>query len=314
VTTAADWFRTPLQYLRGVGPRRAADLERVGLAVAEDLLLRFPLRYEDRADVVGIGRLRPGTTATIMGEVVSSGVRQTRRPGFRLFELIVRDATGNVRAVFPNQAFLRDVFHPGQQVVLYGAVEFRQGLQLSNPEYEILQAEGDDVDETIHAGRIVPIYEKVGSVTPRMQRVLVHRLLAELPDAPFDPLPVGVRQAGHWMDRGPALLQMHFPPAGTNVGELNSFRTPAQQRLIFEEFFLFQSGLLLRARRRASAGKTPCPRPPGRSCCRACTSRRRRKSPGPAGCSSPRCRSGAGPYSSAWNRSSARSGGRGFSL
>ena len=171
---------TPLQYLRGVGPRRAADLEHVGLVTVEDLLLRFPLRYEDRAHVVAVGKLRPGETATVIGEVVTSGVRPTRRPGFRLFELVVKDSTGHVRAVFPNQSFLRDVFHQGQQVVLFGPVEFRGGLQLSNPDYEILRGEGDDTDETVHAGRIVPVYEKAGSMTSRLQRSLVHLSLIHI--------------------------------------------------------------------------------------------------------------------------------------
>ena len=127
---------TPLQYVKGVGPRRAADLAHVGLETVEDLLLRFPLRYENRADLVTVSALRPGRTATIAGEVLSSGVRPTRRPGFRIFELIVRDATGPVRAAFLNQPYLRDVFHPGQQVVLFGTVDLRGhgGLQFTNPE------------------------------------------------------------------------------------------------------------------------------------------------------------------------------------
>jgi ATP-dependent DNA helicase RecG len=258
VIESADWLQTPLQFFRGVGPRRAADLARVGLTTAEDLLLRFPMRYENRAEVVPISRLRPGTTVTVIGEVVTFGVRQTRRPGFRLFELAVKDGAGVVRAVFPNQAFLKDVFHPGQQVVLYGAVEFRNGLQISNPEYEILQADADDADDTVHAGRIVPIYEKAGSVTPRMQRVLVHRLLGELPETTSEPLPPALRRNGEWPDRRQSLIDAHFPPAGTDVEALNAFRTPAQRRLIFEEFFLFQAGLLVRARRRAEGVK---PRP-----------------------------------------------------
>lgn len=127
---------TALRYLRGVGPRRAADLARAGLLTVEDLLLRFPLRYENRADLLPMSALRPGQVATVVGEVLSTGLRSTRRPGFRLFELIARDATGTVRAVFPNQAFLRDVFHPHQQVVLFGTVEFRGtgGLQFTNPD------------------------------------------------------------------------------------------------------------------------------------------------------------------------------------
>src|SRR6185503_7838225 len=110
--------------------------------------------------------LRPGQMATVIGDVVTSGIRTTRRPGFRLFELIVKDATGPARAVFPNQSFLRDIFQPGARVVLYGALEFRgsSGLQFTNPEYEVLHdaAETEDRDESIHAGRIVPIYEKAG--------------------------------------------------------------------------------------------------------------------------------------------------------
>jgi ATP-dependent DNA helicase RecG len=242
-----------------VGPKRAADLARVGLSTAEDLLLRFPLRYEDRADVVPVSRLRPGQTATVMGEVVTSGIRGTRRPGFRLFELVVRDATGHVRAVFPNQAFLQDVFHPRQHVVLYGPVEFRQGLQISNPEYELLQADGEEGEETIHAGRIVPIYEKAGSVTPRMQRVLVHRLLADLPAEVPDPLPPSVRAARDWPSRRDALLAAHFPPAEADVEVLNAYRSPAQQRLIFAEFFLFQAGLIVRKRGRAADRKARAP-------------------------------------------------------
>ncbi|MEZ5317103.1 MAG: ATP-dependent DNA helicase RecG [Vicinamibacterales bacterium] len=252
---SADLLTTPLQFVRGVGPRRAADLERVGLSIVEDLLLRFPLRYEDRAALVPIGRLRPGMTATVAGEVLSSGVRPTRRPGFRLFELVVRDTTGPIRAVFPNQAFLRDVFHAGQLVVLYGPVEFRAGLQLTNPEYEIVRGDADEDDATVHTGRIVPIYEKAGSVTPRMQRTLVHRLLQELPAEVADPLPPEVRDARALPPRRQAIIDAHFPPPGTDLEALNAARTPAQQRLVYEEFFLFQAGLALRRRKQAAERK-----------------------------------------------------------
>jgi ATP-dependent DNA helicase RecG len=253
----ADLLSTPLQFIKGVGPRRAADLERVGLGTVEDLLLRFPLRYEDRARLVTIAALRPGQVATIVGDVVSSGLRSTRRPGFRLFELIVKDPSGLVRAVFPNQTFLRDVFHPGQQVVLFGPVEFRGsgGLQFTNPEYEIIRGESDEDDETVHTGRIVPIYEKAGSMTPRMQRTLVHRLLGELPAEIPDPVPAAIRSARQLPDRRAAFVQTHFPPSDADVAMWNACQAPAQRRLIFEEFFLFQAGLVLRKRQHATARK-----------------------------------------------------------
>jgi ATP-dependent DNA helicase RecG len=254
---ASDPLATPLQFVRGVGPRRAAGLARVGLTTVEDFLLRFPRRYEDRARLASIATLRPAQTATIVGDVLSSGIRPTRRPGFRLFEVIVRDPSGHVRAVFPNQAFLRDVFHPGQRVVMYGALEYRSGtgLQFTNPEYELLSDDAEDVDDTTHTGRIVPIYEKAGSVTPRMQRTLMRRLLADLPPEVFDPLPEAVRRERQWMDRRTALVDAHFPPPGTDMAALNAFRTPAQQRLVFEEFFLFQAGLVIRRRQHASVQK-----------------------------------------------------------
>jgi ATP-dependent DNA helicase RecG len=256
----SDWLTTPLQYIKGVGPRRAADLARVGLHTVEDLFLRFPLRYEDRAALVAVKDLRPGGVATVMGAVLSSGIRPTRRPGFRIFELILKDASGPVRAAFPNQAFLKDVFHPGQQVVLFGQVEFRGsgGLQFTNPEYEIIRGDTDDTDATVHTGRIVPIYEKAGGVTPRMQRTLVHRLIAELPATLPDPVPEEIRSRRGLPERARAFAEAHFPPAGVDLGALNAFRSPAQTRLIFEEFFLFQAGLIQRKKSR-SADRKPRP-------------------------------------------------------
>ena len=85
---AIDTLQSSLQYLKGVGPRRAADLERVGLHTVEDLLYRFPIRYEDRGTFQTIAQLRPGVTASVLGEVVGSGIRPTRRPRFKIFELV----------------------------------------------------------------------------------------------------------------------------------------------------------------------------------------------------------------------------------
>jgi ATP-dependent DNA helicase RecG len=255
---SADLLATPLQFLKGVGPRRAADFQRIGLFTVEDLLLRLPFRYEDRAQVVPIAGLRPNQQVTVIGEVVSFGVRPTRRPGFRLFELVIRDRTGPIRAVFPNQAFLRDVFQPGQPVVLYGPVEFRQGLQITNPDYELLRDEQDESDATVHTGRIVPIYEKVGTITPRIQRTLLHRVLSELPADVPDPLPMSVRQSAGLISRREALVAAHFPPPGTAMADLEACATAAHARLIFEEFFLFQAGVLLR-RTRERAERKPRP-------------------------------------------------------
>ncbi len=189
----SDVLSTPLQFLKGVGPRRAADLARVGLHTIEDLLYRFPLRYEDRSRLQSIAsapsrhqgvRHRPHR--------LTAGLRTTRRPGFKIFEAIVSDESGSIRATWLNQPYLRDVFKAGQHVILFGAAEMRGhgGLQLTNPHHEILD---DEEGETIHTGRIVPVYEKAGTVTPKIQRRFVHDALQRLPPDMPDPLPEALR-------------------------------------------------------------------------------------------------------------------------
>ena len=249
---------TPLQFLKGVGPRRAADLQRVGLATIEDFLYRFPIRYEDRGTFQTIATLRPGMAASVAGEVIGCGIRPTRRPRFKIFEMLVRDATGSLRAIWFNQPFLNDVFRPHQKVILFGKLELTpHGLQMQNPQYEIVQDE-EAPDETVHTGRIVPVYEKTGQLTAKMQRALVHSALEQLPAEITDPLPATVRSRQQLVDRRVALHDVHFPPEGTAAEELNRFRSPAQRRMIFEEFFLFQLGLVLR-KRRAEADRKPRP-------------------------------------------------------
>jgi ATP-dependent DNA helicase RecG len=250
--TAEDVLATPLQYLKGVGPRRAADFERAGLLTVEDLLYRFPIRYEDRSRLQPIASLRPGQPASVSGRIMVCGLRSTRRPGFKIYEAAVDDGSKSIRAVWLNQPFLRDVFVRGQQVVLFGPVEMygSGGLQILNPQFEILD---DDDVELVHTGRIVPVYEKTGSVTTKMQRRLVLDVLQRLPPDLADPLPDSVRARLQMPTRTAALHAAHFPPADVSVDALNRFATPAQQRLIFEEAFLFQLGVL--ARKRAAAAE-----------------------------------------------------------
>ena len=151
-----------------------------------------------------------------------------------------------------NQSFLKDILRRDVHVVLFGTVEARAGLQIINPDYEVIDGDIDTTEQedaqTIHTGRIVPVYEKAGAMTPKMQRRLVFDVLSHLPDSLPDPFPDEVRRRMTLPDRRAALMGTHFPPADTPPDQLNAFRTPAQVRLIFEEFFLFQLGLMLRKR------------------------------------------------------------------
>ena len=200
---ADDVLQMPLQYLKGVGPRKAADLKKAGLNTVEDLLFRFPRRYEDRSRLQTIISLKPGQTAAISGEVLNAGLAHTRRPGFRLFSALIQDASGQIQAVWPNQAFLKDVIRPHQRIVLFGKVEIwgSRGLQITDPEFEIIKDERRARSrrlreaDTLHTGRIVPVYERTGSVTTNMQRRFVWQALEQLPPEPFDPVPADILAA-----------------------------------------------------------------------------------------------------------------------
>jgi ATP-dependent DNA helicase RecG len=242
----APLLDTPLRALNGVGPRREQALRKVGLHTVEDLLLRLPYRYEDRARFQPVAGVQEGERITVAGELLNCRLRWTGRRGFKIFEAVVRDESGCLLAVWPNQPYRQNTLHAHQRVVLHGPVSrFRGVLQLQNPDVEIVDE--DDADP-VHMGRIVPVYEKTGPLTPRMQRTLVHEVLQRLPDDVEDLLPAEVRERLRLPGRRAALVEAHLPPPGAALEALAAFRTPAQLRLIFEEFFLFQFGVHLRKR------------------------------------------------------------------
>ena len=253
----SDILETPLQFLKGVGPRRAVDLAAGEIHVLEDLLLRLPIRYEDRARFQPIAGVQPGESVSVAGTVLSQGGRRTRRRGLYVLEVLLGDSTGQIRIVFFNQPFLKDAFAVSQHVIVHGMIEHRTpgGLQFTNPQYEFVD---DDVpeDELVHTGRIVPIYERIGAVTPKMLRRIIHSALAGLPDEIDDPLPDRLRRDLGLPGRAQAMRAAHFPARDESLESLNRFRTPALHRLIFEEFFVFQLGLALR-RRDADATHKP---------------------------------------------------------
>ena len=245
-------------YLKGVGPARAAMLAAKGLKVAEDLLTYAPFRYEDRSNVKALRDLAPGEMATVLAEVRSTKVSGFRRRNLGLFEATFTDASrGVLAAKWFHGAYLADVLAPGQKVALYGKVEFDNysgNLAMMHPEYEIL-AEDEDGDASLHTGRIVPVYEAAGKVTTRALRTLVHRILESVAPLEEDPMPEHIRARLKLPERWRAIRDLHFPPAESDLRVLNSFRSPSQYRLIFEEFFWLECGLeLKRAKARLQPG------------------------------------------------------------
>ena len=240
------FFDRPLRTVKGVGPQRERALAGAGLKTVGDLLARLPFRYEDRTVFRPIADLGEGEQATVSGELINCRLRWTGRRGFKIFEAAVRDESGCLLAVWPNQAFRQNTLRSHQRVILHGPVtRYRNVLQMNSPDVEIVD---DSEARPLHTQRIAPVYERIGPVTGRMQRTMVHGAVESMPADVEDLLPRVLRDRLGLPDRRHALCEAHFPPAGTDASRLAACRTPAQFRLIFEEFFLFQCGLVAHRR------------------------------------------------------------------
>ncbi len=234
-------------YLKGVGPQRAALLAERGILTVEDLLGYLPFRYEDRIRFASIREVQPGGTYTLQAEVVSGGVARFARGRSAVYHLMVRDPTGVLHCKFFHGGYLEGRFKAGQRVVLYGKAEmdpYRPArLEMINPQWELLGSEAADSTEV---GRMVPIYEAIGSLSSRALRRIIYSALGTLDARVPDPLPASLLARYRFPSRRDALTYAHFPPPTESAEALNAFRSPAHQRLIFEEFFFYQLGLALR--------------------------------------------------------------------
>jgi ATP-dependent DNA helicase RecG len=244
---------TPVQFVKGIGPRIAEILAAKGIATADDLLHYLPFRYEDRVNPRGIAELRAGEMATVIAEVRTSGLFRTRR--MPIFQMTAGQGRARLKCIWFNGAYLKDKFQPGQMLALYGRVEENRGeMQLVQPQFEILaEADGhaeQKAAESLEIGRIVPIYESAGQgkLTTRWFRRIIHSALENLtPEVP-ESIPAAVRKRMNLVASREALWKVHWPDAGESLSDLQSSRTPAHIRLIFEELFFIELGLELKRR------------------------------------------------------------------
>src|ERR1700734_892130 len=251
---------TSVKYVKGVGPKLAELLAAKGIQTVDDLLHYLPFRYEDRLNPRGISELRAGEMATVIAEVRTSGLFRTRR--MPIFQMTAGQGRTRLKCIWFNATYLKDKFKAGQIVALYGKVEqdYRGGeLQLTQPQFEIIGEAAEDgsadsaeqkLAASLEIGRIVPIYEATGQgrLSSRWFRRVIHTALENLaPDLP-EPIPAVVRRHLSLISPREALQKVHLPEPGESIDYLQSSRTPAHLRLIFEELFFVELGLELKRR------------------------------------------------------------------
>ena len=224
---------SPLQYVKGVGPRKAEILEKYGLVQVRDLLFYFPRQYLDRTNVTTINQLNINHPATIIGVVKAHGLLYGKR---RRYEVILEDDTGAIAILFfQGVNYWQKTFKKGQIFAATGTVKWYQGYQMVHPELERLE---DDSDKMIHAGRIIPVYpqtaelNKVG-LNSRGMRKISSFIFDNLKEEIQDYLPNKESKELELLDLNRAITKIHYPD---NRDEVELCR----RRLAFDELLGFQ--------------------------------------------------------------------------
>jgi ATP-dependent DNA helicase RecG len=236
--TGALRLDTPVKFLKGIGERRAEQLERLGIRTARDLLWHLPHRYIDASTVTPLVRAEVGQEVACVGRVVAKGVVPTRR-GLRIFHAVLRDDSGVLECVWPGQAFLDRSIAVGQTLLVSGPVRFYHGRQMAPREFVIL-ADADADAEPLAGGKVLPVYPATEGLSHKVIRGLVERHLDALIALSDDVLPDPIRRSLELPSLPEALRAVHRP---ANAAEAEQGR----RRLAFDELLDLQL-MLIRAR------------------------------------------------------------------
>ncbi|MBN2102987.1 ATP-dependent DNA helicase RecG [bacterium] len=229
---------TSVQYIKGIGPKRAGLLHKIGIETVEDLLFYFPRRYLDRSNLIKIAQLKPDVSATIAGRIYSVDMVSGRR---KRLVVLVGDGSGFLSCVwFQAVQYVAKVFKAGDTVAFSGKVTVFRGPQMVHPEYDIIS--GENETDPLHTGGIIPLYPstealKKGGFDSRGFRRVIHQVLSSMPPME-ETLPLNLLSRHQFMALCESLQHMHYPSDWRRLRQ-------AQTRLKFEELFYLQLYLAL---------------------------------------------------------------------
>jgi len=219
-------LRSPVKFLKGVGPARAEALGRLGIRTAGDLLYHAPHRYIDATTLSPLAKVRVGDEVTAVGRVVSTGILPTRR-GLRVFRALLRDDSGSLECAWPGQPFLERTIVKDQLLLVTGPVRYYHGRQIVPREFIVLADAGESPPEK---GIILPVYPATEGLSHKQIRGLVQQHLDVLLPLVVDPHPAARRAALELPDLRTALSRVHRP---ASVADAETGR----RRLAYDEFF-----------------------------------------------------------------------------
>ncbi len=241
-----EGLNTPIQFLKGIGPQRAKQFARIGVRTVGDLLFLVPRRYIDRSLVLPINKLRVGDEATVRGRVVAVAARKTHNQR-ELVQCLIQDGSGMIEAIWFNRRDLQKRFRVNQEVLISGRVSFFRHRQFINPNFEVLDNQGD----FSYSNVIIPVYPLTEGLSVWVVRRAIDTALTRFGKYLAETLLPEILAHYRFPDIKSAIEAVHFPRSLVSAQR-------ARERLIYDELFYFQVLLALRRRENESLLK-PCP-------------------------------------------------------
>ena len=234
--------KSPLQYLKGVGPRRVKMLEKLGIETEEDLLYHLPRKYEDRSNLKTISQLQVGEIETTIA-FIQRIEELSPKKGLLITKVYLQDHTGSAVGLWYNQSYLKNQLSSGTQLLITGKVDYRFGQkEIAASEYELVSGQN-----SLHMGRIVPFYPSTEGLNQRFWREIQYQALTRKAENIPEIFSVEELKELDLLPVREALWEIHFPSSFAKLAK-------ARYRLVFEEFYLLQLALLvLRGNFRKSA-------------------------------------------------------------
>ena len=238
-----------IQYAKGVGPRMAVLLGRLGIKTIKDALHYLPYRYEDRSNPVKIRDIRAGSYETVRGTIVSSELTAPRGRKIRIFEAVINDGTASLKCRWFNQAFLKKRFSKGREAVFSGTVVRNaysgDCLVIDNPDYEIITGN----DACIHTQRVVPVYRVTEGLSQRQFRNIIFSIVNTYAEDVIDTIPREIIEKNNLPALHQSIIHLHFPEDNLHMDLFNGCSTLYHKRLYFDELFMFEAGMALQKKR-----------------------------------------------------------------
>jgi ATP-dependent DNA helicase RecG len=246
-----DPLSTPIQYVKGVGPKLSEILDRKGIQTVEDALYFLPRAYEDRRRLKKVSELEAGRKETGLGEILLCGFAFYSVRRKRVFEVVVSDGSGviTLKWFHGNNQYLRNRFKKGQKLIFSGEVRwFNHGKEIHHPDIEFVEEESER--DFLHFRRIVPIYSETEGLYQRTMRRLMKTLLDNYGDELSSPIPKKILEKQGLIDLPAAFRKVHFPEEEDSMEVLSLQRSEGHRRIIFDEFFFLELGMALRKKGR----------------------------------------------------------------